>query len=300
MKIVSDVIQTVMALPEWWGVISCIFLFAALLHARKLVALILKGIVMVVRYYVKTFLGHSPTEIAAYIAVCFLGGYIIYQFRADVSDWMQRQEPPVYLHQFDNMPLDAVTTVFENRISEVNAPAIAIQTIGRSRMLADSLHIPVLWIYQAALPECGLNPFTIRRDRIAAGWIQFTALGLSGITPSRSLKQVIDYCETENIEEIMNLTDGYMRHHCSGKTIARPVDVYLAVFCPAKIGHPEGSVLYSGHTNPSYYLNKGLDGWRLYDNGRILRQEKNCDGIITVGELALILEAKKNSLLGRL
>ena len=59
-----------------------------------------------------------------------------------------------------------------------------------------------LAIYEVAYSECGLNPFRIRDDGVAAGWIQFTTNGLPGIpTDGRqtTLPEVKDACRRRDV-----------------------------------------------------------------------------------------------------
>jgi hypothetical protein len=50
-------------------------------------------------------------------------------------------------------------------------------------------------------------------------------------------------------------------------------------------------------------LNKGLDGWYVIDANegkkQIFRKESACDGAITIWEMYLALEAKKDRLVSR-
>ena len=61
-----------------------------------------------------------------------------------------------------------------------------------------------------------------------------------------------------------------------------------------------GKVVYEGYKNPSYFKNSGLDGWYTENtpDGRqlILRKNAARDGKITIWEIYLALESKKNRL----
>ncbi|MGL4641328.1 MAG: hypothetical protein ACRCVX_16575 [Shewanella sp.] len=223
-------------------------------------------------------------------------GFMISQFSPMILDELAELERPVYVNQAQGVPVTDIDTKFESEIRKRNPPNVASVVINRSRSLAQRLNIPVNWIYQTALNECALNPFTVRTDKVAAGWIQFTRVGLSGIGSGESLQSVIQYCKEGKADTIMGLTDRYIMYHAKDRQLARPVDFYLAVFAPAHIGKDASAVLYQGYGTQAYELNKGLDGW-IERNGRIIRKYSRCDGVITLGELALCQEKKTNDLL---
>jgi len=61
--------------------------------------------------------------------------------------------------------------------------------------------------------------------------------------------------------------------------------------------------VYQGLDNPSYFKNDGLDGWFVSPgaDGRqqIFRKRSERDGKITIWEIFLALEAKKNRLIAQ-
>lgn len=145
-------------------------------------------------------------------------------------------------------------------------------------------------IMAVALLECGLNPFLIREDKVAAGWLQFTRVGLA--SHRVSLDRVMRACKEKDVEFIMSLSHLYLTQKAnkSKKPVNTAIDVYLAVFAPSKIGADGKEVLYAGVNNPAYYMNSGLDGWELSSNGVIYRSAM--DGKITVEELYLAMMRK--------
>ena len=152
-------------------------------------------------------------------------------------------------------------------------------------------------IYETALLECGLNPFRVRDDLVAAGWIQFTSAGCRGLGVTK--EQVIAACRNRDIETIMRLTDAYLvrRWEQAGKPDMRnTIDLYLAVFAPAHIGRAPEQVVYKGYNNAAYYKNAGLDGW-FQDGGKIVRKASMCNGEICIWEIFLCLERRKGLLL---
>lgn len=156
-----------------------------------------------------------------------------------------------------------------------------------------------LAIYETAYLECGLDPFRVREDGVAAGWIQFTRAGVVGLEIEGrryTLEQVRAACRARDIRLVMRLTDAYLKHKYerAGRVpLNNGIDLYLAVFAPAHIGAPPERVVYSGTGNPAYYKNRGLDGW-MVDGGRIVRGAR--DGRITVFEIFLCLK-RKNALI---
>lgn len=142
-------------------------------------------------------------------------------------------------------------------------------------------------ILMVALLECGLNPFRVRDDKVAAGWLQFTRAGLNA--HGVSLERVIRACNEKDITFIMSLSHRYLvrKAQISAAPVSTAIDVYLAVFAPAKIGSSAQTVIYAGATNTAYYMNKGLDGWKLSPSGVIYRSKM--DGRITVEELYLCM-----------
>jgi len=171
----------------------------------------------------------------------------------------------------------------------------AEKTIAWTRHTAEQLGCKEENIYAVALLECSLNPFRVRDDNVAAGWLQFTRAGLSGM--GVSLEQVIAACRARDIDFIMSLSHKYLlrRQAQANVNLNTEIDVYLAVFAPALINAPPNRIIYAGKNNPAYYMNKGLDGWRLSRDGTIYKQAP--DGDITVEELYLAMTRKKQLLM---
>jgi hypothetical protein len=170
--------------------------------------------------------------------------------------------------------------------------------IKRTAEIAEKINSHPQAIYEAALLECGLNPFRVRDDGVAAGWIQFTRAGLSGL--GVSLPEVIAACKRHDVNLIMDLTERYLvrKWEQAGRpNMTNTIDLYLAVFAPAHIGAQPEKVVYAGFGNPAYSLNSGLDGWYVDSAGRIIRSARLCDGRITVWEIFLALQKKKAELL---
>lgn len=160
--------------------------------------------------------------------------------------------------------------------------------------LAADLGCDPLAIYEVAYSECGMNPFCVRTDGVAAGWIQFTRLGLSGF--GVSLDEVKRWCRDKDAVSIMEMTGRYMRKWAAGRKLGNSAGVYCAVFAPGKIGHSDDAALYSGWNNPEYCMNKGLDGFVLRGN-KALYLPYTMDGKLTKNDLTAALAYKKAGLL---
>ena len=227
-----------------------------------------------------------PTEMVFFVLTLLVFG-LFEIFRPMVIDIVFLMSEPVYESAIST---DAQTAAFEAKLNRILSPSEfqIVQTV--TKRTADSIGCNVADIYAVANCECDLNPYTIRTDGIAAGWIQFTTAGL-GFVPGIRLSDVVTACRNRDAGKIMDWTHRYLTAAANGKKCTRPVDVYLLTFAPAYMGAADDKVMYSGWANPSYYLNKGIDGWAK-SGDRIIRQEQLCDGRITVGELRLMMEYK--------
>lgn len=231
------------------------------------------------------------------------------------SDWWvdkiqyieQRFLHPVYVSQFAYVTADHAQSIYETELGRHTDAYERQRVLNATQATAVAIQSTPLSILEAAYLECGLNPFEVRRDRVAAGWIQFTRQGLGGLTYKGkpvAFDEVVSACARRDVDMIMSLTDAYLKdkyQRAGQKPLANTIDLYLAIFSPALIGAPSDKVVYSGKNDPRYYKNAGLDGWytQWASGGRqlILRSERACDGKITVQEIYLCLESKKNRLI---
>ena len=231
-----------------------------------------------------------------------IGGLIVTLFATPLSDLLQDLEQrywsPVYVDQFSGLSDGELLTLYETELRRHTTPEEFRIVKDSTAAISDRIGSTPLAIYEAAYLECGLNPFRVRDDRVAAGWIQFTRAGLSGL--GVSLEKVIAACERRDAAFIMGLTGKYLARKAerlpAGSTMANTIDLYLAIFAPAHIGRAANQVVYSGYSDRRYSLNSGLDGWYI-DGGKIIRSRAACDGRITVGEIYLCLESKKARLI---
>lgn len=288
MKNLLDFLQILITLPalRWIG---CVLLVAALAQAVRL----LRVSVSTLRAVVAACL--VPVWKIHFWVKCAIPGTLVFLFSDPLHDLSQEIEyrllQPVYVGQ--TATDDARMAAYE-RILRKHTDSYEFSVVKRwTAETAGKINSTPLAIYETALLECGLNPFRVRDDRVAAGWIQFTDAGCKGLGVTKA--QVIAACENRDIETIMRLTDAYLVRRweqSGGPDMRNTIDLYLAVFAPAHIGRAPEQVVYKGYNNAAYYKNAGLDGW-FQDGGKIVRKASECDGEITIWEIFLCLEQKK-------
>ena len=304
-----DFVQYLLNRDTWLRWIVCILLVFILLQLLRLAGLALRFVFQFVRKSYK-FLFIWGWRNFALIAIL---GTALWLFSNPVIDLIQDIEQrffyPVYVNEFGTYTEEHLTAIFEAELEKRVDPYQKAIIIRRTRETAEKIRSTPLAIYEAAYLECGLKPFEVRSDQVAAGWIQFTRVGLGGLSyrgKPVSFDHVLDACAAKDIEFIMDLTEQYLvrKYEQSGKKpLNNTIDLYLALFAPALIGAPSDKVVYQGFDNPSYYKNDGLDGWYVSPdvNGRrqIFRKRSERDGKITIWEIFLALEAKKNRLIAQ-
>jgi len=201
---------------------------------------------------------------------------------------------PVTSGEFSGYSSDHVTAIYEAELRRhvLDDEFRIIQDSVRAMSLqfgCDSIAI-----YECAYPECSLNPFVVRQDGVAAGFIQFTGIGCNGLP--FNLATVKNWCYNRNARAMMSATRQYLQRAANGRQLKTGKDVYLAIFCPSKIGKNDDTVLYD--SGKAYSLNKYLDGW-TEENGKIFRSPFSVDGKITIKELDLWRNYKKMQLMKR-
>lgn len=278
-----DALQILLGQTGWMLYASCLALVILIMQAGKLVSVLFRGFLHVcILHRKKTWI------VAPLVALC------LYPLSGPASYMLEVLEHryicPVYVGQ-SQLSESEVINRYEREIREHTTPAEFDTLRRRTAEIAAKINSTPAAIYETAWLECGLNPFRVRDDKVAAGWIQFTRAGLSGL--GVSLEAVIHSCKSRDISTIMNLTEAYLTRKCRGD-MRNTIDLYLAVFAPAHIGKAPHAVVYAGFENPAYYKNAGLDGWTT-DGGKIVRGQR--DGRITVGEIWLCLERKKGLLI---
>lgn len=290
MKNALDALQVILQTPVINTVVAP-FLFIALITAIKAAAKIWRYGWVVLREIKSVF-----PKIGIKNAI-FCGLFVI--FVTNYGGWLALQVEyvetryidPVYVGQFAYSS-DHVTAIYEQELRR-HVDDYEFKIIQDS-VRAMSLHFGCdsSAIYECAYPECGLNPFIIRSDGVAAGFIQFTNAGCESM-PFK-LSDVKEWCRTRNTRAMMSATRQYLQAARNGRQMRSGLDVYLAVFCPRELGSGTDAVLYN--SGEAYRLNSGIDGW-VMNHGRIYRSPAAVDGSITVGELGRWMEAKKINLI---
>ncbi len=186
--------------------------------------------------------------------------------------------------------------MYEEMIKRHTNEAQFLTVRDSTRALAREIGCSPCDIYLVAYSECGLDPFRTRADGRAAGWIQFTPAGLSGL--GKGLEQVKADCAARDAKEIMRLTGAYVRSWAKGRQVRTAADFYVVVFAPAKLGAADDETLYAGWNNPEYFLNKGLDGY-FVEGEKVLHLPHKMDGRLTKRDLQAALKYKEAKLLGK-
>ena len=298
MKSISDFYQFAITGNDWltWLVVALTAL--AILQGWKLVRVSVRVVWLFCQAAFVKFNRANLLGLLFLIGCLWLGRY-------QIADLLQYLEPAVYAGQYGSVDDEHQALIFEQELCLRNPDKSVTDEVKRVTVeTANTLGCPRSWIYACAASECGLKPFTVRDDRIAASWAQLTTAGLTGIKidgrQATLEADVIPACQRRDIKTVMAFSRAYLvdRWLLKGSpAIARPVDVYLLLFAPGMVGRPLDAVLYEGYKNPNYYKNSGLDGWCELPSGRIIRQPSLIDGKITVAELGRIQEFKKNELL---
>jgi hypothetical protein len=292
MKNAIDLIQILLTELGPFSFIVAMLLAWAVFQASKLLGAFLKLALKI--WEKKGVLVFNPFT-RNHAALLLLIGALIYLNGERVSDGLQ------YFEQaFVNPTAVSNDTSFfaESRFEEIlkrhTNEAQFLTVRDSTRALANEIGCRPQDIYLVAYSECGVNPFRIRDDGVAAGWIQFTRNGLNGL--GKSLHEVKQSCRAGDAKEIMRLTGCYIRRAANGRKITTAADFYCAVFAPAKMSAGIDDVLYSGYNNPEYYLNAGLDGY-FVEGEKVLYLPHRKDGRLTKRDLQSALEYKKAKLL---
>jgi hypothetical protein len=308
-KVISDFLQYLLSQDTWFRWIVCILFVYLVLQVLRIAGLFF-------RYFFK-FIRHSYQFVFIWgrrnLLLIALLGTILWLSSDNIIDLLQEFEQgflsPVYVDEFSNLNEEHLIAIYEEELGKHVDPYQKKIIIRRCNEIGARIGSSPLPIYEAAWLECGLNPFTIRSDLVAAGWIQFTRVGLGGLKYKGrpvAYEEVLEACRKHDVEFIMDLTELYLVdkfERAGHKPLNNTIDLYLALFAPALIGADYAKVVYQGYDNPSYYKNDGLDGWYITTNAsqqkQIFRKQSARDGKITIWEVYLALEAKKNNLVKR-
>ena len=284
MKPLLDAAQNLLTYPGEFGLLL-----------RFFAVLLLCLLVRVAWFNLKKIRSLWPKFGVKSVAVWCLIAVVVSVFADQLADWLQTFEPPVYESTFKDADEETKCAAFERVLNKYVTPEDFKLIQRATRETAYTLHCKPSDIYAVALSECGLNPYRVRADKIAAGWIQFTQVGM-GYVPGVKYEQVLNACWSQDADKIMDWTRTYLLNTQKGRQITGPGDLYLCVFAPEIKVQDEKTVLFSGANNPAYYLNAGIDGW-IKDGERISRKRTAIDYKITVGELRLMVEYKAAKIL---
>jgi hypothetical protein len=236
---------------------------------------------------VPALIGLLPKLSHPRIIVLMLISVVLEVFGSEmIADAISRAREPIYADTWTRLDAPTRAGAFEQRLQSLLSPTEFGVVQQWTDSTARAIGCTAADIYAVAACECSLNPFTIRTDDAAAGWIQFTRVGVQHV-PGLTYSDVRTACQRRDVRSIMQWSHQYLVATCAGKTIRDHGDVYLAVFAPAFVGAPDDRVLYAGKSNPAYYLNAGLDGWTRRADGSIIRLNTDKDFQITAGELRL-------------
>ena len=306
-KATLDFIQSLLQQDTWLRWIVCILLVYLALQVLRIARLALQFFIQFLKKSYRFIFIWGKRN----LIVIGILGTLLWLFSNPLIDLLQEIEQrfldPVYVDQYGNYDEEHLIAIYEAELSKRVDPYEKAVVVRRTRETAAKIQSTPLAIYEAAWLECGLKPFRVRSDEVAAGWIQFTRVGLGSLTHNGkpvSFEQVLTACRNRDIVFIMDLTEQYLvrKYEQSGrKPLHNTIDLYLALFAPALIGAPSERVVYQGFDNPSYYKNDGLDGWYTTEDAQgrrqIIRKRSERDGKITIYEIFLALEAKKARLI---
>jgi hypothetical protein len=279
-KQASDIIQILLTDLGPFSALVALALAWLILQAGRIIQVLFGAILAGVK--AARFVLVNPFNARTGIAVLFIAA-TLYLNAGRVSDVLQYVEQAVICPTYaDTAHSYYVECLYEDQIKKHTNEAQFLTVRDSTRALAKEIGCTPADIYLVAYSECGLNPFTIRTDGIAAGWIQFTKAGVQNL--GVSLEQVKRYCREGNAERIMALTGAYIRLAAKGRPIKSATDFYTAVFAPGKLGAGMDDVLYQGFANPEYYLNAGLDGY-FVESGKVLYLPHRKDGKLTKRDL---------------
>jgi len=249
-----------------------------------------------------------------------LAGAVLYfvfaAFAPKISDGIQWAEQtwlmPIYLAPIEADTSSEAAAAYTRRIGRNLGPSDHALFLRRTAEIAAKCCSTPLCFYEVYESECSCNPFAVndkdifdkygrylRTDTVAAGPIQFTAVGVSGLVlngEAVTMWQVKQAVKHKKLAWLMDLQEIYMARASGGKALTRPCDVYTAVFMPSFVGRSGDTVLASrwDKEHPEYYWqNIGLDGWQLSNSGNVLHLNSACDGRITINDLILRLAAMK-------
>jgi hypothetical protein len=290
MKPAFDLLQILLSCSIWIvPLIVCAVLTLLILQALKAVGVTLSALNKI---RAKVGLRFTKLHIAAYASLAL----IMFLARLPIHDglqWIeQRYISPVYAVNDTSMfALEVYERELKKHVNESEFQIVQSET----RRIASRLGCSPLALYEVAYCECALDPFRIRDDGTAAGWIQFTRTGLKDLNVS--LERVKQACRDKDAAFIMALTEQYLVSAAKGNPLPTSTDVYVAVAAPGHVGKGPDAILYTRADGDAYAKNAALwDGWRV--SGKKVVRDR-VDGVITIADLSGALALKKAQLLKR-
>lgn len=291
MKQIIDIIQVLLNHP-----FGCVALSMCVILLAKIIRIGLGDSMVFVKYVLGRYF-IKPNKTNGFSAVIMSFVFIV--FSSEISDALQSYEQteinPVFSFEAPEKETDETVKAFENEIKK-QVGTIDFETVQKyCKMAADTLGCHITDIYSVALSECALNPYSIHKKGVAAGWTQLTAAGCKNLYlngESVTLENVKYACQNKNIDYVMQTAFAYWVNRANGRKCSGMRDFYMLVFAPAFVGCSENAVLYEGANNPSYYMNNGFDGYITDNLGRIIRLNKYKDYRITAKEVELHVQKK--------
>lgn len=285
----TDFLQILLSVPGWFGLAGCLLVVLLAAQALKIAYKALSLLRLCV-HTARTWIIQINMKRMALYTLCAACLMPVKPQAVTALEWVENNWiDPVYVTPADTSAwaLSQYEAALERKLSPGEAETVK----RRTREIAAKVGSTPQAIYEVAYSECGLDPFCIRTDGIAAGWLQFTRAGLDGL--GVSLDEVKRACYNRDAAFIMDVSERYLILAAGGHALPTSTDIYTAVFAPSFVGQPESTILYQGHNRPSYFLNAGLDGHKYRMSGNKLVWFREPDGAITINDLRLALAAKR-------
>ena len=157
--------------------LACLLLALALLQALRLLAVAVQVARVALSHVVPFWKPWTAVKIAAIAAP-------IYLFSPHIGDALQYIEQhytnPVYYTKTAPDTLEMLARYEAEIRKHTDGYEFEVLRTETAKTAAAIGSTP-LAIYETAYLECGLDPFRVRDDGVAAGWIQFTRAGLAGL-----------------------------------------------------------------------------------------------------------------------
>jgi len=227
-----------------------------------------------------------------FVVIIFISIFVVQnvEYLTDALQYAETRAAGIHAGQYASFSESKKVAIYEAALRNKTMP-------DEYNIITDSIRawVAEFWmdstaLYECVLCECALNPFVVRQDGIAAGFVQFTNIGCDKMP--FTLSDVKKWCYDRNAERMMWATGIYLRYWSRGKKLKTGLDCYLAVFAPAHLGKSMETVLYD--SGEAYRLNRGIDGFEIVD-GMVVRMPGAVDGKITIQDLFYWMEYKNSN-----